>query len=190
MSNNNQPNTQESSNISPVFNFSPSSFTSMPPPPAAAVYQSYMQAAALYAFHQQQQQQFFQHMFSVPPPPLPTSNIPNRPPTTIRPSLPSNNTQRRTTGKIFEDFLLDNYSFVIDIRQLSNSNSDYQDRKRNFNPSSSFRDNNKKRSYHPDPTSRNDQYRESPVSKRCRTNNNNKNNIIEDEYHEYNKSFS
>ena len=179
-----KPNTQESSNISPVFNFSPSSFTSIPPPPAAAAaYQSYMQAAAMYAFHQQQQQ-FFQHMFSVPPPPLPTSNIPNRAPTAIRPSLPFNNTQRRITGEIFEDFLLDKCSFVIDIKQSSNSNSDYQDRKRNFNPSSSFRDNNKKRSYHPDPTSRNDQYRESPVSKRRRTNNNNNDNIIEDEYHE------
>jgi hypothetical protein len=62
----------------------------------------------------------------------------------------------------------------------STSNSDYQDRKRNFHPPSSFRDNNK-RLYQSDQTSRNDQYRESPMSKRRRMTNN----IIEDEYHEY-----
>ncbi len=98
MSNNNQPNKQDSSNISPTFTFPPPAMTSIPAPPAAAAfYQSYMQAAAMYAFHQQHQQ-FFQHMFSVPPPPLPTSNIPNR---SVRPSLSIDNTQRRSTGEIF-----------------------------------------------------------------------------------------
>jgi len=103
MSNTNQPNKQDSSNISPMFTLPPSSMTSIPPPPAAAAafYQSYMQAAAMYAFHQQHQQQFFQHMFSVPPPPLPTSNIPNRPSIGVRPSLSIDNTQRRSTGEIF-----------------------------------------------------------------------------------------
>jgi len=87
MSNNSQPNKQDSSNMSPMFTFPPSAMTSIPPPPAAAAafYQSYMQAAAMYAF-QQQQQQFFQHMFSVPPPPLPNTNVPIRPVTGIRPS--------------------------------------------------------------------------------------------------------
>lgn len=88
MSNNNQPNKQESSNnVSPMFPYPPSPMTSVPP--SAAMYQSYMQAA-MYAI---QQQQFFQQMFSVPPPPLPTSNIPNRPSTNIRPPV--------STGRIF-----------------------------------------------------------------------------------------
>ncbi len=88
MSNNSQPNNQDSSNVSPVFAFPPPAMTSIPPPPpaAAAFYQSYMQAAAMYAFQQQQQQQFFQQMFSVPPPPLPNTNIPIRPVSGIRPS--------------------------------------------------------------------------------------------------------
>ncbi|CAF5030041.1 unnamed protein product, partial [Rotaria sp. Silwood1] len=146
MSNNNQSNKQDSSNISPMFTIPPSPITSIPPPPSpAAFYQSYMQAAAMYAFHQQQQQQqqFFQHMFSVPPPPLPTSNIStgNRPS-----SLLTDNSQRRST----------------DVRQLSISKTDYQDRKRNiFSSSSSLRDNNNKnisnkRLYNFDQSSRND----------------------------------
>ncbi|CAF3412899.1 unnamed protein product [Rotaria sp. Silwood1] len=178
MSNNNQSNKQDSSNISPMFTIPPSPITSIPPPPSpAAFYQSYMQAAAMYAFHQQQQQQqqFFQHMFSVPPPPLPTSNIStgNRPS-----SLLTDNSQRRST----------------DVRQLSISKTDYQDRKRNiFSSSSSLRDNNNKnisnkRLYNFDQSSRNDDRniprREpsilSPVSKRRRINNNK----IEDEYHD------
>lgn len=73
-----------------------------------------------------------------------------------------------------------------DVRQSSNSNNDYQDRKRN-----SLRDNNNnnngKRSYNSDQSYRNNQRRESPTSKRRRTNNNDS--TIEDEYHEYRKNF-
>jgi hypothetical protein len=69
--------------------------------------------------------------------------------------------------------------FIKDGRQSSSLNSDYQDRKRN-----SLHNNNKqignKRSYNSNQPSRNDQCRESPVSKRRRMTNN----IIEDEYHE------
>ena len=85
MSNNNQTNKQDSSNLSPIFTLPPSALTSVPPPSAAAaMYQSYMQAATMYAF---QQQQFFQQMFSVPPPPLPNNtNIPIRPATVTYPS--------------------------------------------------------------------------------------------------------
>jgi hypothetical protein len=198
MSNNNQPDTQTSSNMSPVFTVPPPPFiASVPPPPTPAFYQSY--AASMYAFHQQQ---FFQQMFSMPPPsvpvpPLPTSNIPNRLPASPRPPLPIDNTQRRPMGKSF--FFLSLFfcnNLNKDKRQSSNSNSDYQDRKRNFCPSSLSRDTNKaignKRLYHSDQSFRNDdrnnQRREpplSPVSKKRRISNN----IIEDEYHEYENSF-
>ncbi|CAF2641318.1 unnamed protein product [Rotaria sp. Silwood2] len=176
MSNNNEPNKQESSNISPMFTVPPSSITSIPPPSPvafAAFYQSYIQAAAMYASHQQQhQQQFFQHMFSVPPPPLPTSNASSG----NRPSLSTDNSQRRS----------------IDVRQISTSKNDYQDRKRKFFSPSSLRDNNNKqignkRLYNFDQSSRNDDRKiprreplASPAPKRRRINND----IIEDEYHD------
>jgi hypothetical protein len=82
------------------------------------------------------------------------------------------------------------FVFIKDGRQLSTSNSDYQDRKRN-----SLRDNNNKqignkRLYNSDQSSRNDdrnnQQHEFPASKKRRITNNN---IIEDEYHEYENSF-
>jgi hypothetical protein len=68
-----------------------------------------------------------------------------------------------------------------DVRPSLKMNSDYQDRKRN-----SLRDNHmkpfgNKRLYNSDQSSRNNQRRESPTSKRRRMNHN----IIEDEYHEY-----
>jgi hypothetical protein len=81
------------------------------------------------------------------------------------------------------------FIFLIkDVRQLSNLNSDYQDRKRN-----SLRDNNNKqignkRLFNSDQSSRNDQRHESPTSKRRRINNTNDNITIEDEYHEYEKN--
>ncbi|CAF4099564.1 unnamed protein product, partial [Rotaria magnacalcarata] len=178
MSNNNETNKQDSTNISSMFIVPP------PPPPSsipsvqtpsspAAFYQSYIQAAAMYALHQQQ---VFQHMFTVPPPPLPNSNIPSRPPTTNRPALPTNNSQRRST----------------DTRRTTFSKVDYPDRKRNFFSSSFLRENNhnqigNKRSSSSDKSSRNDDRniprREqpvSPVSKRRRINNSK----IEDEYHD------
>lgn len=106
MSNSNQPNKQDSSNVSPMFTVPPPSITSIPPPPAAAAafYHSYMQAAAMYAFHQQHQPNFFQNMFSVPPPPLSTANVPTRPPNVIQASLPTNHSQKRSTGKMLTDF--------------------------------------------------------------------------------------
>lgn len=194
MSNNNQPNKQNTSNISPMFTIPPpSTITSMPPPPSpAAFYQSYIQAAAMYALHQQQ---FFQQMVSVPPPCVSTSNIPARTNNVNRPSLPVDNNQRRSMGKIYKVKSLDTHSIVfiiVDVRQTSNSKNDYQDRKRNFTSSSSRDNNNKhlgnKRSYSFDQLSRNDDRNIprrdpplSPVSKRRRTNNI----TIEDEYHEY-----
>jgi len=68
-----------------------------------------------------------------------------------------------------------------DVRPSLTMNSDYQDRKRN-----SLRDNHmkpfgNKRLCNSDQSSRNNQRRESPTSKRRRMNHN----IIEDEYHEY-----
>ena len=99
MSNNDQPNKDDSSNISPMFTFTSSSVTATLPPAAAAAafYQSYMQAATMYAFHQQ----FFQHMFSVPPPPLPTTNISARPSNSIQSSVFIDNAQRKSSGEIF-----------------------------------------------------------------------------------------
>jgi hypothetical protein len=80
-------------------------------------------------------------------------------------------------------FVTINFVFIKDGRQLSTLNSDYQDRKRN-----SLRDNNNKqignkRLYNSDQSSRNNQHHESPTSKKRRITNN----IIEDEYHEYEK---
>ena len=78
------------------------------------------------------------------------------------------------------------FVFVIDVRPSLPVNSDYQDRKRN-----SLRDNHvkqlgNKRPYSSDQSSRsNNQHRESPTSKRRRTNQN----TIEDEYHEYEQIF-
>ena len=142
-----------------------------PPTSPAAFYQWYSQAATMYAFQQQHQQQFLQQMFTMPPPSIP----PQRPIAPPPPPPPPPPPAERNYGRGgFSN------SRVERNRSSFSSNGDYSDRKRNFTPSSSFRDGNK-RSQMSEPPFRPDQRNHPfPPSKRHRSSNE----VIEDEYRE------